>query len=299
MFKRIEKRRRKKIEEDELGLDENMKEILGMHDTDSDESDSDSDQTSAAGVEEEPEEDISDTGGFGERLEDEDEEEHLITVQEALRDPVYLVSLQPDVKACIVCPRKLLKGPKMVELHRTSKAHERRVKQFRMMTVEVNSKESASRIIRQSNEGHPKLTLTPSENSKRGEKRKAKLAAHQAKRAKQKAKRKAKKAAADNTKSDAVSDVATTDTQRSPELTVPLKKRKIGTSAPPLTASSKSEMPDSSESFNDDKSTQLTIKSIVRSTSERAKQARARFLKSSRDSQNPPHHKNRSKKSLL
>lgn len=40
-----------------------------------------------------------------------------------------------------------------------------------MMTVEVNSKESASRIIRQSNEGHPKLTLTPSENSKRGEKR--------------------------------------------------------------------------------------------------------------------------------
>jgi hypothetical protein len=125
MFKRVEKRRRKKVDEEELGLDEDMKEILGMHDTDSDESDSDSDESSAGDVEEEQEEGILDEDGFGEGLEsdqDEDEEVHIITVQEALRDPVYLVSLQPDVKACVVCPGKLLKGSKMVELHRTSKA---------------------------------------------------------------------------------------------------------------------------------------------------------------------------------
>jgi hypothetical protein len=125
MFKRVEKRRRKKVEEEELGLDEDMKEILGMHDTDSDESDSDSDQSSAGDVEEEQQEDLSDTGGFGEGSDsdqDEDKEGRIITVQEALRDPVYLVSIQPDVKACIVCPGKLLKGAKMVELHRTSKA---------------------------------------------------------------------------------------------------------------------------------------------------------------------------------
>lgn len=123
MFKRVEKRRRKKVEEEELGLDEDMKEILGIHDTDSDESDSDSDQSYAGDVEN-VQEDLSDRGGFAEDLEsDHDEdEEHIITVQEALRDPIYLVSLQPEVKACIVCPGKLLKGVKMVELHRTSKA---------------------------------------------------------------------------------------------------------------------------------------------------------------------------------
>ena len=49
MFKRVEKRRLKKQEEEELGIDEDMKEILGMHDTDSeesasDESDSDDDE---------------------------------------------------------------------------------------------------------------------------------------------------------------------------------------------------------------------------------------------------------------
>lgn len=124
MFKRVEKRRRKKVEEEELGLDEDMKEILGLQDTDSDESDSDSDQSSTEDVEE-GEKYFSDMGGFGKDSgtdqNDEKEEEH-ITIQEALRDPVYLISLQPDTKACVVCPGKLLKGGKMVELHRTSKA---------------------------------------------------------------------------------------------------------------------------------------------------------------------------------
>jgi hypothetical protein len=122
MFKRVEKRRRKKVEEEELGLGEDMKEILGMHDTDSDESDSDSDQSPTENVEDRD----SDMGGLGKdsgnELDDEEEEEDIVTIQEALRDPVYLVSLQPDIKACVVCPGKLLKGGKMVELHRISKA---------------------------------------------------------------------------------------------------------------------------------------------------------------------------------
>jgi hypothetical protein len=123
MFKRMEKRRRKRVEEEELGIDEDMKEILGMHDTDSEESDSDSDQDeSSAGDVNEEQQELSRTDKGWESDQEEDEEEHVITVQEALRDPVYLVSLQPDVKACIVCPGKLLKGAKMVELHRTSKA---------------------------------------------------------------------------------------------------------------------------------------------------------------------------------
>jgi len=162
MFKRVEKRRRKKVEEEELGLDEDMKEILGIHDTDSDESDSDSDQSSAGYVEN-VQEDLSDTGGFGEgpeRDHDEDEE-HIITVQEALRDPIYLVSLQPQVKACIVCPGKLLKGVKMVELHRTSKTHGRRYGQFKATAAGVNSKGNAWDIICRNTAGHPKVSLTP------------------------------------------------------------------------------------------------------------------------------------------
>jgi hypothetical protein len=39
------------------------------------------------------------------------------------------------------------------------------------MTAGVNSKENALDIIRRNTEGHPKPTLTPSENSKRAEKR--------------------------------------------------------------------------------------------------------------------------------
>lgn len=42
MFKRVARRIRKKEEEEELGLNEEMKEVLGMHDTDSEESDSES-----------------------------------------------------------------------------------------------------------------------------------------------------------------------------------------------------------------------------------------------------------------
>ena len=122
MFKRVEKRSRKKAEEEELGLDENMKEILGMHDTDSDESDSNSDQSSAGDTDDEVEEEMGSFGGGLERNEDDAEEERIITVREALLDPIYLVSLQPEVKACIVCPGKLLKGTKMVKLHRTSNA---------------------------------------------------------------------------------------------------------------------------------------------------------------------------------
>jgi hypothetical protein len=43
MFKRAARRVKKKEREEALGLDEDMKEVLGMHDTDSEESNSDSD----------------------------------------------------------------------------------------------------------------------------------------------------------------------------------------------------------------------------------------------------------------
>lgn len=124
MFKRVEKRRRKKEEEEELGLDEDMKEVLGMQDTDSDESDSDSD--SEQGFDTGNEEDGEDKGTETRADEgDEDSDESVartpeLSVQDTLEDPIYLVSLEPDIKACIVCPTKLLKHPKMIEVHKAS-----------------------------------------------------------------------------------------------------------------------------------------------------------------------------------
>lgn len=131
MFKRVEKRRLKKEEEEELGLDEDMKEILGMHDTDSEESASDSDDSGdddddkEEGQGDENEEQSGAEGESGAEDEEddgEDEEDPNVTVTQALKDPVYVVSVLPEVKACIVCPGKLLKGAKMVQLHRISNA---------------------------------------------------------------------------------------------------------------------------------------------------------------------------------
>ena len=123
MFKRVDKRRRKKEEEEKLGLDEEMKEILGIQDTDSEESVSDSDDGEEE-EEEEEEESVADDEEMnsGEEDEDDEEEDPSITVGQALKDPLYIVSVLPDVKACIVCPGKLLKSLRMVQLHRTSNA---------------------------------------------------------------------------------------------------------------------------------------------------------------------------------
>ena len=129
MFKRVDKRRRKKEEEEKLGLDEEVKEILGIQDTDSEESESDSDEGEEE-EEEEEEESVADDEemNFGEEDEDDDEDEDeedkdpSITVSQALKDPLYIVSVLPDIKACIVCPGKLLKSIKMAQLHRTSNA---------------------------------------------------------------------------------------------------------------------------------------------------------------------------------
>ena len=54
MFKRIEKKAKKRKRDEKLGLDDEAKQVLGLQDTDSDESESDSDLGSSLG---------SDSGG--------------------------------------------------------------------------------------------------------------------------------------------------------------------------------------------------------------------------------------------
>ncbi|KAJ7455214.1 hypothetical protein B0H11DRAFT_2287596 [Mycena galericulata] len=212
MFKRVEKRRRKQEEEEELGLDAEMKDVLGINDTDSEESESDSESdgedaegggTEGEADEEEEEEESDDSS------EDSDAaEEPPISVEEALRDPVYIVSLQPDVKACIVCPGKLLKSTEVLNTHRASKAHERRWRQFIAFAKSSDAEPSANAwdVLKLRAEQQPKLSLaTPSTVSKRSEKRekqKAKVAARRAKKREAKMKAKAKAATSETAADD-------------------------------------------------------------------------------------------------
>lgn len=141
MFKRINKRIRKKEKEEAIGLDDELKGILGMNDTDSDESDSSSDSDrsdSDDGSEDEllsdsrdspklklqeGEADDSDEEGNMEEDDSEDEQDDTIppmTISEALVEPLYAVRPGSDARACILCPGKELKHAKMVSVHVSS-----------------------------------------------------------------------------------------------------------------------------------------------------------------------------------
>ncbi|KAF8183385.1 hypothetical protein BJ912DRAFT_905969 [Pholiota molesta] len=307
MFKRVEKRRRKKEEEEELGLDEDMKEILGMHDTDSEESASDSDNSDGSDNEdeelgdnqgelEEGGESAAEDGEESDESGGEEDEDPNVTVGQALADPVYVVSVQPEVKACIVCPGKLLKGVKMVQLHRISKActlllaHERRLRQFKVLAAEAEPEESAWEILQRSAEEKPKLSLAPSEDatSKRAEKKKARAASLKLRREKRKAKR-AKEAEKKKKAGSALVQVpeqefATTSSPMPNDSSPPKKQRKPKNKK---IESDTIEVITSTDSPTQEISTEEVkdmLATIARSISDRTKSARERALATSKGS---------------
>ncbi|KAI0833315.1 hypothetical protein BC628DRAFT_1414134 [Trametes gibbosa] len=258
MFKRVAKRIRKQEREEELGLDSEMKEVLGMNNIDSDDDSSDSDAGESSGdgrpskkarkdisdedSDEESDEDESeedeelddgeDDGGLVEE-EDEDEEEDEeedgeppMSVSEALQSPLYIVSLEPEMKACIVCPGKLIKNPIMGDVHLKSTAHTRRFTRVREAAMAVDADTDVRLLVR--------AALAPQEakkpvdtTSKRAQKKKAKLEAIKAKRLSQKAmKAKAKARKAARQKAAASSDADDSDGPASEKLPV-AKKRKV------------------------------------------------------------------------
>lgn len=134
MFKRVQKRQRKQEIEEELGLDSEMKEVLGLHDTDSEESESSSDEDelgSRSGEEggsgdvsvDDIHDEISNADSSEEVNEETDEEDDLppMSVTDAVSDPLYSVSMDSGVRACILCPGKLLKNLRMADVHKSSK----------------------------------------------------------------------------------------------------------------------------------------------------------------------------------
>lgn len=132
MFKRVEKKLAKKKKEEELGITEEIKEAIGLNDLDSDSS---SDQSEASSSSSSPkiakrkrssDDELSvssdaDSEGQGSGISDDEDEPGIqMTVEEALHDPLYIISIQPDIRGCIVCPRKLLKNDPMASVHTKS-----------------------------------------------------------------------------------------------------------------------------------------------------------------------------------
>ena len=123
-------------------MTEEMKEVLGMHDTDTDESDSSTGGESSGedsedmdvddaeiiqGVEDESEsegEDEDEGGASGDEddsVEDEELTRPPLSVTETMTDPMYSVSSSGYPKACAVCPTKRFKSEAFVEEHKNSK----------------------------------------------------------------------------------------------------------------------------------------------------------------------------------
>ena len=138
MFKRVEKKLARKKKEEELGFTEEIKEAIGLIDVDSDDSSSDESEASSSTSnpqapskrkrlsDDEPDVN-SDADSEGQSSWDADDPEDYedepgvqMTIEEALHNPLYIISIQPDIRGCIVCPRKLLKNDTMASVHAKS-----------------------------------------------------------------------------------------------------------------------------------------------------------------------------------
>jgi len=203
MFKRVARRQERQERDEEMGLDAETKEVLGLHDTDSDESSSSSgsEDDSDAGEDSADEKEGDEDEDEGASEQDEESEgdadsdnasevmdagEPPLSVSEALKDPLYLISLEPEVRACIACPGKLLKNSTMCEVHRSSNAHVRRYKRFVELAQPAGPETDVRDIVSQLSAGTGAEKSADTELSKRAKKRQTKLAKVQAKRTKQK-----------------------------------------------------------------------------------------------------------------
>ena len=146
MFKRVEKKLARKKEEEELGITEEIKDAIGINDLDSS---SDESEASSSGsspkisskrkrlLDDDDELDTSSDGrgsGALDGSEDDDDDDYeaggQMTIEEALHNPLFIISIQPDIRGCIVCPHKLLKNDTMVSVHTKS--------QVRCVPIHVN-----------------------------------------------------------------------------------------------------------------------------------------------------------------
>jgi len=123
MFKRVTKRVKRREDAEKLGVTDEMREAMGMEDTDSDESDSDEEGSSddnqskqvIAGSKRkrDDDDDEEDEGSEDEEEAIEEEETDVLssmTVKEALKSPL-------EDTSCILCPGKAIKNAQMEQVH--------------------------------------------------------------------------------------------------------------------------------------------------------------------------------------
>jgi hypothetical protein len=150
MFKRVDRRRKRKEIEERLGLDDDERGVFGLHDTDSSESESESDASESAsssvtfsdghrtqpkkmrkrGASRPSNDDESDEDeNEGPAADDEEDESGSgeyasalrLSIASALKEPVRLIRTDPEAWVCTFCPGKFLKHAAMVKVHEASR----------------------------------------------------------------------------------------------------------------------------------------------------------------------------------
>lgn len=114
-----------------------------------------------------------------------------MSIEEALRDPVYLVSMKPvTVHGCLLCKGKTIKNAEMATVHRNSavctsflfpslsskrcsQAHRRRMERFKTMALKVPRTSNAWEVAKaaQAEWGAQNTPRAPDQSSKRALKR--------------------------------------------------------------------------------------------------------------------------------
>ena len=195
MFKRVEKKLAKRKEGQGLCASRNFEEVPGFDSIDSDDSISD------AGSEAESDSDSSSPQtrskrkrSFSEELDDNERRgsgdagsgdepgiQVQMTVEEALHNPLYIVSMQPDVRGCIACSHKILKNDTMVSVHMSSRvsrastpidshdncrqAHLRRVSKLREVAAFAKPDDDAGEVLSVAFASTPLRPKSPSDTS--------------------------------------------------------------------------------------------------------------------------------------
>jgi hypothetical protein len=143
MFKRVDRRRKRKEKEERLGLDENQLGVFGLYHTDSSESESDSSDSASTSASTSSSDGLTtqprkkrkreaspptyDENKDGESATDDEEDEGNIdhgshpplTIASALKEPIRPDS-ESEAWVCAFCPGKTLKHAAMVKVHEAS-----------------------------------------------------------------------------------------------------------------------------------------------------------------------------------
>ncbi|KAI0280833.1 hypothetical protein BGY98DRAFT_295205 [Russula aff. rugulosa BPL654] len=172
MFKRVDRRRKRKEKEERLGLDEDQLGVFGLHHTDSSESESDSSDSASTSSSDglalqsrkkrkrevsPPSYDEDDEDEDGEPATDEEEDEGdsdhgshpLLTIASALKEPIRPDS-DSETWVCAFCPGKTLKHAAMVKVHEASRIHRQRFKRMQELAMKFRPDEDIRTVLAKS-----------------------------------------------------------------------------------------------------------------------------------------------------